>query len=95
MDSLNDWIINVLVALAALVGGIARLINELLTGDRKYTILTAAGHIFVSGWSGFVAAQIISVFDPSLAFAVAGVSGWMGSKSLELLQGYLTKRFGP
>jgi hypothetical protein len=48
--------------------------------------------LFVSGWCGFVGAQIVLPYAPDLAFPVAGLAGWLGGQSIDFVKADVEKK---
>ena len=73
------WII------VATLGGVARTLNEFLVTGAPIAFGKFFAGAFVSGFSGWMFAQTLSLHEPNLSIAVAGVGGYMGAQALELL----------
>ena len=85
--------VEVLYAIVATIGGIARYLNAYATGTPfKGGILIAAA--FVAGFSGYMFALLgVSLQMPeSVTFIMAGVGGFMGEQTLKLIFEYVSPK---
>ena len=80
--------------LFAMAGGVARYLTAYLkTGVAPKWGLLAA-HALVSGFSGYVVAQVILRIEPDWAYAAAGIGGYLGTQGLDWAASVLRTRFG-
>lgn len=88
--SLNDlsW------ALIALMGGVARYLDGFLKGQQTPTWSRIAAHAFVSGFSGYMVAQVAVLIKPEWSFISAGVAGYLGTQALDMVADLMRQRAG-
>jgi len=81
--------------LLAMAGGIARYLDVYL----RTGILPKVGHLIahavVSGFSGYMIAQIVIRISPDWALVAAGIGGYLGTQGLDWASSVLKHRFGP
>lgn len=81
-------------AAIAVLGGIARYLDSFLKGQTVPTWGRMVAHAFVSGFSGYMAAQAMLLVKPEWAFIVAGVAGYLGTQALDIMADLIKKRAG-
>lgn len=93
MDYLKHIPIELLFALAAFVGGIARYLNGYSNGVPFLLGLFIAGSL-VSGFAGFMFALLgLSMDLPQpILFIMAGTGGFFGDQTMKLILEYVTKK---
>ena len=86
--SLNDlaWV------MIAILGGIANYLDGFLKGKQTPTIGRVFAHAFVSGFSGYIVAQVFLLVRPEWAFVTAGIAGYLGTQALDVVADVLRKR---
>lgn len=88
--SVND----VAWAVIAILGGIARYLDSFLKGGHPPTWTRLMAHAFVSGFSGYMVAQVSLQIKPEWAFIAAGVAGYLGTQALDMVAELMRKRAG-
>lgn len=78
----------------AMVGGVARYLDSYLKGSDvpKWGMMLA--HALVSGFSGYMVAQVALKFQPDWALICAGIGGYLGTQGLDLLTEVVRRKFG-
>lgn len=78
----------------AMTGGIARYLDTYLrtATPPKFGMLLA--HALVSGFSGYMVAQVALRVQPDWALVAAGVGGYLGTQGLDWLSEILKRRLG-
>lgn len=78
----------------AMVGGVARSLDKYVQGG----VFPGVGMLFaqaaVSGFSGYMVAQVILRLSPEWALVGAGIGGYLGTQGLEWVTAILKERFG-
>lgn len=90
LPSFNDlaW------AVIAILGGIASYLDGFLKGKQTPTAGKMVAHAFVSGFSGYMVAQIVLLLKPEWVFVAAGMAGYLGTQALDLAADILKRRVG-
>lgn len=80
--------------LVAICGGVARALD----GYTKTGVFPKVGMLFahgvVSGFSGYMVAQVMLLVAPQWVLVGAGVGGYLGTQGLEWVASILKQRFG-
>lgn len=80
------------IAIAS-VGGIAKYLNNILTGkDKIFSVSKLAASAFVSGFSGYMFAEFFYHINPDYMTIAAGVGGFLGGESVSYLAEIFKKR---
>lgn len=80
--------------LLAMAGGVARYLDSYLKGSAIPKWGMMLGHALVSGFSGYMVAQVALKFQPDWALICAGVGGYLGTQGLDLLAEVVRRRLG-
>jgi hypothetical protein len=83
--SLNDIILAVLAA----IGGVVHYLDVYLKGGPVPTWALVMTHAAVSGFCGYMTAQVVVLIDPKWAFISAGIGGYMGTRALDAIAAFL------
>lgn len=81
------------------MGGAAKFVSVVVKSKEKMTtrrfLLSMSANIFVSGFTGVVAMLIVSTMTDDVAIqgAAAGVFGWSGAITLDIIALTMQKRF--
>lgn len=78
----------------AMMGGVARYLDSYLKSGAPPKWGMALGHAIVSGFSGYMVAQVAMKFEPDWALIAAGIGGYLGTQGLDFLADLLKKRMG-
>lgn len=79
----------------AATGGIAKYIDSYLKTGVVPRVGLLVGHAVVSGFSGYMVAQVALRTAPDWALVAAGVGGYLGTQGLDWLSTVLKKRLDP
>jgi hypothetical protein len=69
-------------AAIAAFGGVAKYLKEYLAGA-SFSIQLLLANTVVSGFSGYMFAQVALIMKPDWAFVVAGMGGFAGSAAMD------------
>jgi hypothetical protein len=67
----------------AVVGGVARYLDEAFRGGKGFRPLHLVTTAFISGFSGYMVAQLALKVNPSWALIAAGVGGYLGTQAMD------------
>jgi len=81
-------------AIIAILGGVARYLDGFLKGQQTPTWSRIIAHAFVSGFSGYMAAQMALLIKPEWAFIIAGMAGYLGTQALDIVADIIKRRVG-
>lgn len=68
----------------AVLGGIARYLSKFLVGQETLTTSRIIATIFVTGFSGYMTAQVMLLVYPPWTVVGAGVGGWAGTQMMDV-----------
>jgi len=77
-----------------MVGGIARYLDKYLNSGSTPQFGMIIGHAVVSGFSGYMVAQVALKVQPDWALVAAGIGGYLGIQGLDWLSEVVKKRIG-
>lgn len=82
------------------MGGAARFLTQRLAADALpltmgRTIFQLSANCFISGFSGFMGALLMSAFspEPKWVWAAAGIFGYLGPAGMDILADKISKKF--
>jgi len=80
--------IKVTAGLVAIVGGIARYLQQLMNDKEKFKWTHFFAHMLIGGFTGYSIANLAAYFtiDANLQLFLAGWGGAIGLKAFELVQ---------
>lgn len=84
----------ILWVLVAMIGGVARSLDGYLSGNVFPGVAKLVAHGFVSGFSGYMVAQVLLRLSPDWALIGAGIGGYLGTQGLDWITLILKERFG-
>lgn len=67
----------------AIAGGVARYLDEYARNGQPFKIGQLVVNAFVSGFSGYMVAQLTLKFNADWALIAAGIGGYLGTQALE------------
>lgn len=91
-----SWLTLIWVIALSVWGGIANYVRKVKNGlTHRFNLTELAGEMVVSGFSGFVTFLLCDAGDIGrvYSYALAGISGHMGSRALLHLEHYLSQKF--
>lgn len=80
--------------LLAVMGGISRYLDAYLRTGFIPKVGHIIAHAVVSGFSGFLVAEIIMRISPDWAQVAAGIGGYLGTQGIDWAADVLRSRFG-
>ncbi len=78
----------------AMAGGVARYLDAYLRTGVLPKMGMLAAHALVSGFSGYIVAQVVLRMSPDWALVSAGVGGYLGTQGLDWVASIMRERFG-
>lgn len=81
--------------LLAMVGGLARYLDGYIRQGQGFKVGLAITHAMVSGFSGYMVAQVALKVQPDWALIAAGVGGYLGTQGLDFISRVVQKRLAP
>jgi hypothetical protein len=84
----------VMWAITAVIGGFARHLSLYIRGDKavfRVSMFLANG--FVSGFSGYMFAQVMLNLHPEWVLVAAGIGGYLGAETLEIIINFFKRKF--
>lgn len=78
----------------AMMGGVARYLDSYLRSGQNPRLGLALSHALVSGFSGYMVAQVTLRVQPEWALVAAGIGGYLGTQGMDWLATVLKKRIG-
>jgi hypothetical protein len=78
----------------AMLGGIARYLDSYLRTGAAIHYGKLVAHSLVSGFSGYMTAQVVIQFSVDWAIVAAGVGGYLGTQALDWIATILVEKFG-
>jgi len=90
--------VEAVVVFISACGGIARYLNQYLTAAHpQFVIGMLFANIFVSAFSGFMAATLAESFGISekLVYLSAGVGGFLGASTMDFVRSVIASRLTP
>lgn len=80
--------------IVACFGGIARYLDQYLHGKHEFHLVKLVATIVVTGFTGWLTAEIVATVYPSWKIIAAGIGGYAGSQIMEELIRILKLRLG-
>lgn len=80
--------------LIAMIGGIARSLDGYIHSGVFPKVGMLVAHGVVSGFSGYMVAQVMLLVAPAWVLVGAGVGGYLGTQGLDWIASILKTRFG-
>lgn len=76
----------------AMIGGISRYLDGYLKSGTAPKVGLLITHAMVSGFSGYMVAQVMLKFHPDWALIAAGIGGYLGTQGLDFLARVMKKK---
>jgi hypothetical protein len=76
----------------AMVGGIAKYLDTYVRTGNAPKIGLLVAHALVSGFSGYMVAQVALKIQPDWALVAAGVGGYLGTQGMDFISELLRRR---
>lgn len=92
--SIWDFTADLAWVLIAMVGGIARYLDQYVRTGVSPRLGLLLAHTVVSGFSGYMVAQTIIRLSPEWALVAAGIGGYLGTQGLDWISTLFTEKFG-
>lgn len=78
----------------AMVGGVAKYLDIYIRTGVIPKLGFLFAHTLVSGFSGYMVAQVVTRMSPEWALVAAGVGGYLGTQGLDWVSAVLKNKFG-
>ena len=78
----------------AIAGGVARYLDTYLRSGNAPKIGLLFAHALVSGFSGYMVAQVALRVQPEWALVAAGVGGYLGTQGMDFISEIIKQRLG-
>lgn len=78
--------------LLAMIGGVARYLDTYLKSGNAPKVGLLITHALVSGFSGYMVAQVMLKVQPDWALIAAGIGGYLGTQGMDFLTRVMKKR---
>lgn len=78
--------------LVAAIGGVARYLDTYIRTKTAPVWSILAAHMVVSGFAGYMFAQVVLRFAPEWAMVAAGLGGYLGTQALDIATNVIQKR---
>lgn len=78
----------------AILGGIAKFFDSYLKGEDSINITKFIALLFVSGFTGYICASIMFIYQSEWGTIAAGVGGFLGTKIFEIISDFIAIRLG-
>jgi len=82
---MTDKTPEILYAIVAVVGGLARSMGDYLHGKTPLAWHKILAQMVVSGFSGVMFADVMGKINPDWMFVASGIGGYMGVQAIEFL----------
>lgn len=92
-EAVTVYMVAAWIALAV-IGGVARYLDEYIRTGKTFSGPALLANGFVSGFSGYMCAEIAMRTNPDWALISAGVGGYLGTQALEYVREIVFKRLG-
>ena len=83
---------DIMWVLLAMAGGVAKYLDGYIRTGLLPSLGMLCAHAAVSGFSGYMVAQVIIRFSPDWALVAAGVGGYLGTQGLDFASAVLKSR---
>lgn len=74
---------DVILILIAIFGGVARYLDATLNGKEQINWVRFLSYVLITGFTGYMAAQVMLLMYPSWVFISAGVGGYAGTQIMD------------
>jgi hypothetical protein len=93
-NSFWDFTADIAWVLIAMIGGVARYLDQYVRTGVAPRLGLLFAHTVVSGFSGYMVAQTVLRISPDWALVAAGVGGYLGTQGLDWISSLFTEKFG-
>lgn len=94
MNHIFDSTAELIWTILAMVGGTARALDKYVRTGVAPGLSLLFANALVSGFSGYMVAQVVIKFQPDWALVGAGVGGYLGTQGLDWLASIMATKFG-
>lgn len=91
-SGISTYAAEIIAVVAASFGGIAKYLDFYIRTGEMPTFGKLLAHAVVSGFSGYMFAQVVVKFHPEWMTVAAGIGGYLGTQGLDFVADVIKKR---